>query len=330
MSVFFVPLIFFVLTIVWILFWALGSVYIATVDDVIKAEDSPFATVDWTETTSFMWWYHIFGLFWVGAFIIGVAQFIIAAAACMWYYSHGGESDTKAKGSLMQGLYWVFRYHLGSIAFGALIIAIVQMIKLIFEYWRKKVEKTAPDNALTKCIICCARCCIWCLDRFVKFITKNAYIQIVLTNKSFCPAAWGAFCLVVRNFARFSIITGIGMILMLLGKAVIMTSSGVITYLLCTNTTVGAELSSPIGPCVVVVIISYMIGSIFLSVYSFASTAILHSYLLDEELKGGHTPPSLQPFIDSNDKIYKKDKDTKSGQGVSSGPGEEKGTNKID
>ena len=74
------------------------------------------------------------------------------------------------------GVKWVFKYHMGSIAFGALIIAIMQMIKLLFEYIRKKYEKTVPQNPVTKCIICCLRCCIWCLDYCVKFITKNAYI----------------------------------------------------------------------------------------------------------------------------------------------------------
>ena len=44
---------------------------------------------------------------------------------------------------------WIFRYHMGSIAFGALIIAIIQMIKLAFEYLRKKYEKMIPNNPCT-------------------------------------------------------------------------------------------------------------------------------------------------------------------------------------
>lgn len=68
------------------------------------------------------------------------------------------------------------RYHLGTVAFGALVIAIVNMLQVMFEYARKKYEKMAPDNAVTKAIICCLRCVIWCINKCVKFITKNAWI----------------------------------------------------------------------------------------------------------------------------------------------------------
>ena len=34
----------------------------------------------------------------------------------------------------------------------------------------------------------CLKCCIWCLEKFMKYITKNAYIIIAMYGKSFCPA----------------------------------------------------------------------------------------------------------------------------------------------
>ena len=96
------------------------------------------------------------------------------------------------------------------------------MIKLMFEYFRRKFEKSVPQNPCTKCLICVVRCCIMCIDKCVRCITKNAYIQIALTSDNFCTAVWNAFFLIVRNAARFSITSGIGWILMFLGKAVIM------------------------------------------------------------------------------------------------------------
>ena len=36
-------------------------------------------------------------------------------------------------------MWWAFRYHLGSVAFGAALIAICQMIRAIFEYYAKKI-----------------------------------------------------------------------------------------------------------------------------------------------------------------------------------------------
>ena len=76
-------------------------------------------------------------LFWINAFVMGMCQFIIAASACIWYFEVN--SDTGGKGTVGRGIYWAFRYHMGSIAFGAAIIAICQTIRVVFEYYRRKI-----------------------------------------------------------------------------------------------------------------------------------------------------------------------------------------------
>jgi len=45
----------------------------------------------------------------------------------------------------------VCRYHLGSIAFGSLIIAIIQIIRVILEYVNHKLNKY--DNAVVKFLL---------------------------------------------------------------------------------------------------------------------------------------------------------------------------------
>jgi hypothetical protein len=100
---------------------------------------------------------------------------VIAAVAVTWYFSHGGADDTKGQASIMIGFRWIFKYHMGSIAFGALIIAIMQMIKLAFEYFRKKML-AGNNNKCMQAIICAVRCYIWSIDYYIRFLTKNAYI----------------------------------------------------------------------------------------------------------------------------------------------------------
>ena len=109
-------------------------------------------------------------------FIIGCAQFIISATCVIWYFS--STSDSNGSGSISRGVYWVFRYHLGSIAFGAFIIALVQMIRLVFEYYADQIQKANKDNKVVKALLCATRYLLDCLERFIKFITKNAYIQV--------------------------------------------------------------------------------------------------------------------------------------------------------
>jgi len=48
-----------------------------------------------TDEVKYLWYYHLFGLFWVGCFLLALAQFILAVAAATWYFSHSdGESGT--------------------------------------------------------------------------------------------------------------------------------------------------------------------------------------------------------------------------------------------
>lgn len=169
----------------------------------------------------------------------------------------------------------------------------MQMIKLVFEYLRRKYGKAIGNNPVTKCIICCLRCCIWCLDYCVKHITKNAFIQIAITSKNFCSSCWLTFWLIVRNCARFSMVTSIGFLLMFIGKALIMILSGWLGYIIIMNSKLKDEVYSPIFPVVIVVVIAYLLASIFLSIFSFSATTILHCFILDEEVKGGRTPQSL-------------------------------------
>jgi hypothetical protein len=305
-SIVFVPIIFFVFTFVWMVFWIFSAVYVFSVGEIKKREGLPISDIVWDETTRYVWIYHLFGFFWISAFIIGCSQFIIAATTCVWYFAQGGSSDDKGKASLKIGFRWIFRYHVGSIAFGALIIAIIQMIKLMFEYLRKKYEKLLPSNPCTKCVICYFRYCIWILDYCIKFITKNAYIQIALTNKSFCPAALSTFFLIVRNAARFTIVSGIGAILMFVGKAFITILCGWIGYIILVNSELKDKIFSPIFPVIVICMIAYILSSNFLNVFSFASNAILHAFLIDEEVKGNRAPASLLGFVKRNDEMNAK------------------------
>ncbi len=54
-------------------------------------------------------------------------------------------------------------------------------------------------------------------------------------------------------------------------------------------------------------LVAYLVGSLFLSIFSFSSTAILHCFLLDEDTGGSKfSPKSLQGFLDLSDEIVKR------------------------
>jgi len=88
--------------------------------------------------------------------------------------------------------------------------------------------------------------------------------------------------------------------MMLLGKGTIMGASSCVTYILIQN--MYPEVTQPIIGTVIIAMVSYLVGSLFLSVFSFSCTAILHSFILAEDSGGNATSPkSLLPFLDMND-----------------------------
>jgi Plasma-membrane choline transporter len=76
---------------------------------------------------------------------------------------------------------------------------------------------------------------LWLLENCVKYMTKNAYIQIALTNKSFFPAAWNAFALVIKHAHRFGFATTIGVMYMFTGCLLVGSATTGCAYLFLTN-----------------------------------------------------------------------------------------------
>lgn len=207
-------------------------------------------------------------------------------------------SDAPGEVSVLKAIWWGAWYHMGSVAFGSFCIAVITMIRIVFEYLAKKYEAIAgKDNPVFKCITCCMRCVLWCLDAYVKFITKNAFIQIALNNMNFCSAAWESFYLVVRHAGRFASAGWIGFIMMLLGKGTIMGISALLTFII---TKYKFKLvQQPLVPAIFVFFFSYLVGSLFMSIFSFSCTAILHCFISDEDSgeHHGRVPESLTPFL---------------------------------
>lgn len=170
---------------------------------------------------------------------------------------------------------------MGSVAFGAFCIAVVQTIRVIFEWYRRVIAKASKDNKCIKVLMCITSYCLYLLEKCVKFISKNAYIQVALTNKFFCKAAWNAFALIIANAARFGWATSVGAILNFFGILCIASINSFGAYIFLTETTY-FSVQSPIAPVVLIGVMSLFIGNTFLSIFGFSSDAILQSFLLDE------------------------------------------------
>lgn len=216
--------------------------------------------------------------------------------ACIWYFEVN--SDSKGRKAMGKATKWLFRYHLGSIAFGSFIIAICQMIRLIFEYYRYKMGTLSKDIKWVKVVLAMTGYILWLLEHCVKYMTKNAYIQVALTNESFFKSAWNAFTLMIKHAHRFGFGNAIGTVYIFFGCVLISSATTAMAYLFLTNQFNLLLITSPIPATVVVGVVSLTISYLFMSIFSFSSDAILQSFLLDEELRfaGNSRPAQMEEF----------------------------------
>lgn len=69
----------------------------------------------------------------------------------------------------------------------------------------------------------------------MRFINKNAYIQIALTGKSFLPSAQKAFEVIATNFARVGALQIVSTVFLLFGRVFVAAASALIGFVIFTN-----------------------------------------------------------------------------------------------
>ena len=70
------------------------------------------------------------------------------------------------------------RFHSGSIAFGALLIALVQLARALLAYTQKKLD--GKTGKVAKALLCMLQCCLWCFEKVLRYINRQAYIEVWL------------------------------------------------------------------------------------------------------------------------------------------------------
>ncbi len=197
------------------------------------ASNAYFTTIDsYTDMALVRFYIFVFCTLWVAAFFGAMGIFVIASACCMWYYSHAPGSELSLP--IWRSYKMIFRYHWGSLAFGSLLLAIVQFIQLMVEVFKRQAENTGQNNKCMEYVLKCIQCFLACVECIVRFINTQAYIQIALRGKNFCYAAKDGFELVWSNPLRYSIVGGVGAVIMFLGKIGISATTACLFYIFIT------------------------------------------------------------------------------------------------
>ncbi|KAL3871869.1 hypothetical protein ACJMK2_039841 [Sinanodonta woodiana] len=257
--------------------------------------------------------YNLFMLFWLVNFFMAFGQMALAGAFASYYWAWEKPKDIPMF-PMLSSVGRCFRYHLGTLAFGSLIVAIIQLIRVMLEYIEAKLKEA--ENPVAKCLIKCLKCCFWCLEKFIKFLNKNAYILTAIHGKNFCSAAKDAFLLIVRNVVRVVVVDKVTDFLLFIGKLVIVGGVTAASFFFFDGrieflSTYKPTLNFYFVPVVIVAFGSYIVSSCFFSVYSMAVDTLFLCFLEDLERNDGSVdkpyfmPKSLKKILGKKNKQSK-------------------------
>jgi len=205
-----VPVINTIIALSLLILWFVGVIYLYSVGTVTQNTTYPWSNVAWESFTEGAFYFNLFFGLWVLAFMVSFNVFVIASATVIWFFDQGKgqEAGSKSKKNpCCTGYCWAIGWHMGSIAFGSFILAVIWAIQIIMAYIDRKMKNAQAANKCIACMFKCVHCCLACFERFIQFLNKQAYIQVALTNSSFCSSAWKAFVIILSHMIDFTMLS---------------------------------------------------------------------------------------------------------------------------
>ena len=124
--VIFVPIVYFLLSLIFIAIWIGSMACVASLNKIEPADQAIPQNKDitWTSKTRYMGLFMLFGILWILAFLDYTSRFIVMGAAAT-YYSNSGPGKPDGSAELGYAIKIAHFNHAGSIACGSFIIAVV-------------------------------------------------------------------------------------------------------------------------------------------------------------------------------------------------------------
>jgi solute carrier family 44 protein 1 (choline transporter-like protein) len=279
--------------------WLVGLVYLQSVRHPVIDPETGFVQYRVEEAYRLLKWPYLFAIVWIFHFLVACQHFVTGSSVCRWYFlRHKQELESPIANS-----YWIlFRYSLGSIALGSLVVSGIKLLRLVFQRIHKMMTKDRDDSCSGP-LKCCA-CFLWIFEKILIFVNTNAYIEIALTGKSFCSSARRAFSVLTMNALQVTAVNSVGDFLLFISKAMI-----VLVTLWTGNKLVEdrqSELSYSWSPLIVSGLSAYFVAHCFLSVYEMAIDALFICFCENREAErsdSSNTRPSFtnRTLVDVDD-----------------------------
>ena len=186
--------------------------------------------------------------------------------------------------------------YLGSIAFGSLLVAIMEAI-----YYTLKIvlnQVTKGQNAVIKMVACCVLCLVNCLKKTVEWLTEWAYVYIAITGVSFMRAGGKvATMLMESGMGAVAQTTLVGPVLFV-GKLIAAGLGAGGGFLVIRSYTTLEENEKYLQP-ILGAFVAFAVGSISLACVDAGNKCMYVCYVEAPELMGERVPELAKVFKDA-------------------------------
>jgi hypothetical protein len=172
------------------------------------------------------------GILWLVNFIREKTNFICMVSVATYYFSSNRQAEGSA--NVMKGFNLAYTKHAGSLALGALVHVIIQMIRNAAE--KSSENRRGGGGAVAAVIAVCVMCFMRFLEEWINIVDRTALAYMAISGEAYCKSAWNGFLLLMKHLFSFYFARTVGAQLVFIGVVMITAINSLFFYLILSGT----------------------------------------------------------------------------------------------
>jgi len=204
--------------------------------------------------------------------VFAISEFVVGYMTTVWYF-HGASAGRRVPKCCIWQAYWVMmRYHFGSMVLGGFLVSSTRPLRFLLGGMGCCQGNLNPVSILLRAFCCCLG------DVFRDYVApldKSAFIDIVITGRSFCQAAHHARQVVEEEADTVRILNGATGFIQLIGTAAT-AWLGADAMILVSRYYVGDDSSVTLAMAITGAIVAFYVSIPFSLVFDTVSDTIFY------------------------------------------------------
>lgn len=246
---------------------------------------------------------YIFIIYWVLELANATSQFVLAYIVQSWYFTpyDGGSKHDVPSCTLITGYCVAWMYHMGSLAYGSFIIAVTRLVRLVLSQIVKQAK--GDGNQALACVAAALGCCVYCFQKCMEFINKNAYMDIAVNSNNFCTAAYNAFWFIVKSMPEIATLNGACWIFMVAGVGGITGGCCYVTFMavgyfdVYSNPTSAWYVSDKVMVTTFGGFVAFLVAYSFMTVFDMVADTILFCFVVEKNRRNPSHKNPISPDV---------------------------------